>query len=333
MYQSLRHSYGQRAGRLVEALIESLKYGSAEARESHLALLLQQTDGEQAAFYDCDSTMSWEQILEMRRHGIAFGSHSHTHQILTSVILDRAKTEVCTSKLAIEAALKEPCSSFAYPNGDWCPEIRDLLEECGYRLAFTTEREAWMRDTDRLSIPRSNVQQEDLIGLTGRFSAAMFEYATFWKVWLNRAAPKSEPPQPDRRWSRASQHRRCGDQLRPGGISRCRAIHPRDRDDPVLSLQAAHRGVVRPGPADPSADHPIPFECLPAGGSFVGIMLLAVMIGLQLKRKSPFAKTPWNILLLSYCVFTFISAPPRIALPEDAAAFPVGQRSTLRGLA
>jgi O-antigen ligase len=45
----------------------------------------------------------------------------------------------------------------------------------------------------------------------------------------------------------------------------------------------------------------------PLGGSFVGIMLLAVMVGLFIKRKSPFAKTPWNILLLSYCAFTFIS--------------------------
>jgi O-antigen ligase len=45
----------------------------------------------------------------------------------------------------------------------------------------------------------------------------------------------------------------------------------------------------------------------PLGGSFVGIMLLAVMVGLFIKRKSPFAKTPWNILLLTYCVFTFIS--------------------------
>lgn len=45
----------------------------------------------------------------------------------------------------------------------------------------------------------------------------------------------------------------------------------------------------------------------PLGGSLVGIMLLAVMVGLQLKRKSPFAKTPWNILLLCYGAFTFIS--------------------------
>lgn len=45
----------------------------------------------------------------------------------------------------------------------------------------------------------------------------------------------------------------------------------------------------------------------PLGGSFVGIMLLAVMAGLFIKRKTPFARTPWNILLICYCVFTFLS--------------------------
>jgi len=189
LFDSLRRSYGKRAGRLVEALIEGLKYGSAEARASHLDLLLQQTNGAPAQFYDRDSTLSWDQIAEMRRQGIAFGSHTHTHQILTSVRLDDAKGESCTSKAALEAQLQESCDAFAYPNGNWSPEIRDLVAECGYRLAFTTDRQAWLPGTDRLAIPRSNVQEEDLIGLTGRFSAAMFDYATFWKVWqtLRRA--------------------------------------------------------------------------------------------------------------------------------------------------
>lgn len=183
LYEPLRQSYGNRADRLVEALIEGLKYGSKEARESHLALLLQQTNGAPPTFYDRDSTLSWEQILEMRRQGIAFGSHTHTHQILTSMSLDGARAETCQSKTALEAALNESCAWFAYPNGNWSPEIRDLVAECGYQMAFTTGRQAWLPGTDRLAIPRSNVQEEDLIGPTGRFSAAMFDYATFWKIW------------------------------------------------------------------------------------------------------------------------------------------------------
>jgi peptidoglycan/xylan/chitin deacetylase (PgdA/CDA1 family) len=185
LYASLSASYGKRADRLVEALIEGLKYGSAEARQSHLDLLLQQTNGQPTQFQDSDATLSWQQIVAMRREGVAFGSHGHTHQIMTSVAPDLAKAEARDSKTAIESALKEPCTTFAYPNGNWSPEIRDLLSEGGYRLAFTTDRGAWMPGTDKLAIPRCNVQEEDLTGLSGRFSTAMFDYATFWKVWQN----------------------------------------------------------------------------------------------------------------------------------------------------
>ena len=45
----------------------------------------------------------------------------------------------------------------------------------------------------------------------------------------------------------------------------------------------------------------------PLGGSVTGVILLAVAIGLLLKRRPILARTPWNITLLCFCVFTFIS--------------------------
>lgn len=45
----------------------------------------------------------------------------------------------------------------------------------------------------------------------------------------------------------------------------------------------------------------------PLGGSFVGIVLLAVIIGLLRKRRKIFSWTPLNILLVAYGVFTFLS--------------------------
>jgi putative inorganic carbon (hco3(-)) transporter len=45
----------------------------------------------------------------------------------------------------------------------------------------------------------------------------------------------------------------------------------------------------------------------PLGGSVVGITLLAVAIGLLLRRKPVLGRTPWNLLLIVFCVFTFAS--------------------------
>jgi peptidoglycan/xylan/chitin deacetylase (PgdA/CDA1 family) len=181
----LSRTCGQRAEGLIEALIESLKYCSPEARDRHVRMLSCRTAGaEPSEPFASDATLSWDQVREMDRGGVRFGSHSHEHPILTTVPPDVVAHEIAESKRAFETKLGYECDLFAYPNGDWSPEIRETLAGHGFRLAFTTEREAWLPATDRLAIPRAHIQQEDLLGLSGRFSSAMFEYATVWKIWL-----------------------------------------------------------------------------------------------------------------------------------------------------
>jgi hypothetical protein len=97
--------------------------------------------------------------------------------------MDMARQELCHSKAAIENALSESCDAFAYPNGNWSPETRELLVRVGFKLAFTTTRGAWTTDSDRLAIPRTNICEDNVVGLTRRFSVTMFEYTTFWKAW------------------------------------------------------------------------------------------------------------------------------------------------------
>lgn len=98
--------------------------------------------------------------------------------------IERASAEARQSKQEVEAKLGEPCSAFAYPNGDWSPMVAAAVRAEGFRRAFTMQRAPWLRDSDQFAIPRLNVQEEDLVGLNGQFSAAMFEYTTFWKSWL-----------------------------------------------------------------------------------------------------------------------------------------------------
>jgi peptidoglycan/xylan/chitin deacetylase (PgdA/CDA1 family) len=187
------------AGRLseIEAVVDELKHCPAEERELWIERF--GCGGATAALRDCDGTLSWEAILAMDRARVRFGSHTQTHQILTMVPADVARRELCDSKRAIEQALGHDCDLFAYPNGEWTPETRAMLAESGYRLAFTTKRGAWTASNDRLAIPRSNVYEDNLIGLTGRFSAAMFEYTTFWKAWRAMKGKAIEAPAGHRR--------------------------------------------------------------------------------------------------------------------------------------
>jgi len=85
--------------------------------------------------------LDWERVRSMRRAGVRFGSHTETHPILSRVTAARAREEVTRSKRAIEEALGEEITLFAYPNGrpeDFTEETVQLLRDAGYRAALTT---------------------------------------------------------------------------------------------------------------------------------------------------------------------------------------------------
>ena len=180
-----------------EVLIERLKDFTARDRGQWMEDLAHTLGAEDAHGepFEGDCTMTWAEIAEMDRAGVTFGSHTHTHQILPAAGARVARREIRESRAALERQLGKRCDLFAYPNGGWSAEVRQLLKEEGFRQAFTTERSAWTADCDPLLIPRANICEGSVAGLGGGFSAAMFEYTTFWKTWrAMRAKARIEAP-------------------------------------------------------------------------------------------------------------------------------------------
>ena len=166
----------------LEPLIEYLKGLGPDGRALWTDGLPPAED-DRTGVFEGDRTMTWEEIAELDRAGVVFGSHTHTHPILSQVGTGVARREIGESRAVLERKLGRHCSAFAYPNGGWSAETRRVLAEEGFRLGFTTERNAWTAETDPLAIPRANVCEENIAGLRGGFSPAMFEYTAFWKVW------------------------------------------------------------------------------------------------------------------------------------------------------
>lgn len=85
--------------------------------------------------------LDWGRVRAMRGSGIAFGSHTETHPILSRVAPERAREEVMRSKRTIEKELGEEAAFFAYPNGrveDYDEGAVQALRDAGYRGALTT---------------------------------------------------------------------------------------------------------------------------------------------------------------------------------------------------
>lgn len=128
-----------------------------------------------------DSTMSWETARKLADSGVAFGSHTLNHKILTGVTAEEAYEEIATSRDRVAWQMGAPCTAFAYPNGDWSPDVRTIAASSGYTMAFANSAGVWSSETDVFAIPRVNLWEGALTGLKGRFSRIHFEYAVFWR--------------------------------------------------------------------------------------------------------------------------------------------------------
>ena len=80
--------------------------------------------------------MTWDQVREMHREGLDFGSHTVNHVNLGTVNLEEARTELVESRDTLRQELGQEEFLFAYPFGgekNITPEARALVKETGYR--------------------------------------------------------------------------------------------------------------------------------------------------------------------------------------------------------
>lgn len=122
--------------------------------------------------------LSREDILEMSRHGIEFGSHTLNHRLLHQTAPDETRFELEESKRQIEELLDRPCRTFAYPGGHFDETARRLAESAGYLAAFTTHYGP-ADPLDLYALNRTEILRRD------RF---LFQFARKVRPLVNRAA-------------------------------------------------------------------------------------------------------------------------------------------------
>lgn len=93
-----------------------------------------------------EDSLSWDDVLVMKKGGMSFGSHGMIQAYLPQVSYKDQLYEIEESKKILEAKLNQPIDFYAYPVGGFSEEIKNLLRKAGYRGAFTTNR-----GTDRLN--------------------------------------------------------------------------------------------------------------------------------------------------------------------------------------
>ena len=84
--------------------------------------------------------LSEAQVKQMFQEDPLFmiGAHTQTHPHLPEISLEEAKKEILGSKQDLEQIFGRPIFYFAYPHGEFNSELLKLVQEAGYRRAFTT---------------------------------------------------------------------------------------------------------------------------------------------------------------------------------------------------
>jgi len=173
---------GSRRAVSIGKAIEELKALSAMERETRITQMTG-SGGALESSAAVDKTMTWDQIAELQARGVTFGSHTSTHEILTTIPAPQAEQEIVSSREAIQQKLGSSCELFSYPNGDYSGPVRELVAQAGYKFAFLNQEPGvWTHDCDPLLIPRVNVCEYHLVGAKGDFSPLIFDYAVVWSA-------------------------------------------------------------------------------------------------------------------------------------------------------
>jgi len=85
--------------------------------------------------------LSWDEAREMQQAGMSFGSHTHTHEILSKLLPEQQEEELRVSRETMEKQLARPVRVLAYPVGERNTFSQDttmrLLDRTGYTAAFS----------------------------------------------------------------------------------------------------------------------------------------------------------------------------------------------------
>ncbi len=84
--------------------------------------------------------LSWEEAQEMISAGMAIGSHTHAHPVLSQLEPEQQRQELAQSRALLRRQLGIKAEALAYPVGhsnSFSYETQQVAQEVGYRAAFS----------------------------------------------------------------------------------------------------------------------------------------------------------------------------------------------------
>lgn len=118
--------------------------------------------------------LSWEEISEMARNNVDFGSHTKSHRLLTNIDSLDIYEEILDSKAAIEKRLKKEVMFISYPNGNHNDFVVSVTKDAGYLAAFTCLPGVNNSNAQLFKLRRKHIREDSSLNWFGKYSNIFF---------------------------------------------------------------------------------------------------------------------------------------------------------------
>lgn len=126
----------ERREQIADRVIEQCKHLTIERIRELVAALTRQLG---VPLPEGRVIVSWDEVREMSRGGISFGSHSCSHRILTTITSDKVSVELVRSRQVLLEQGVNYVPVFCYPNGNSDLNIQRLVQASGYEAACSVQ--------------------------------------------------------------------------------------------------------------------------------------------------------------------------------------------------
>ncbi len=106
--------------------------------------------------------MSWDQLQDAQRRGIIIANHTASHPYMIEAVggetyqtwKQRISHDIATAQHALEMHLGAGPGLFAYPYGEYSPEVVAIVKDAGFDVAFAQQSGVITEATDLYVLPR-----------------------------------------------------------------------------------------------------------------------------------------------------------------------------------
>ena len=119
-------------------------------------------------------------LIELATHPlVTIGSHTKSHPRLVECSYERAREEICESKLYLEDLLSSDIHFFSYPHGSVNEKVKNQVIDAGYKLAFTSRFDVHTSNHDKYLINRNEIWGEDNVQTFTRKINGSYDWLKF----------------------------------------------------------------------------------------------------------------------------------------------------------